>query len=119
MGYTNTENKLYALGCILPFIYIPGIVFLASLYSQFWNEYPSMFLFGAGILITHVTGSFNLASSAKYKFNPFFIDVLVFCTLLYADYNQRMSREKLVIAYLSIIVVRSFLYIWFMAGMIR
>lgn len=85
MGFINAENKFYALCCILPFVYIPGMVYCASLYSQFWSEYPSMFLFGVGILITNVTGTFNLASSAKYKFSPFFIDVLVFGFILYLD----------------------------------
>jgi hypothetical protein len=77
-----------------------------------------MFLFGAGILITNVTGSFNLASSAKYKFNPFFVDVLVFLGLLYLDYSHQMTRFNLITAYMTLIAVRFILYLWFMACMI-
>jgi hypothetical protein len=36
-GYKSAEDKFYALYCILPFIYVPAIVYLASLYSQFWS----------------------------------------------------------------------------------
>jgi hypothetical protein len=78
-----------------------------------------MFLFLVGILITHVTGSFNLASCAKYKFNPFFIDVLIFLTILYADYNKKVSQENLLMAYLAMIAVRGMLYICFMASMVK
>ena len=78
-----------------------------------------MFLLGVGILITNVTGSFNLASSAKYRFNPFFIDVLGFVIILHADYNRKASEEKLIRAYLSLIGIRLVLYIVFMANMIK
>lgn len=33
MGMKGAEDKLYALKCFLPFIYIPTMVYLASLYS--------------------------------------------------------------------------------------
>ena len=119
VGFTGAKDKFYALCCILPFIYIPGMFYLASIYSQFWSEYPSMFLLGVGILITNVTGTFNLASSAKYKFNPFFIDVLAFLTILYMDYNRKASEQTLITAYIAIIVIRLCLYIAFMANMIK
>jgi hypothetical protein len=119
VGFKGANNKGYALACILPFIYVPTMVYLASIYSQFWSEYPSMFLFGVGILITNVTGTFNLASSAKYKFNPFFIDVLAFGTILYLDYNRKASEQTLITAYLAIIAIRFCLYIAFMANMIK
>lgn len=94
------------------------MVYLASIHSQFWDEYPCMFLFLVGILITHVTGSFNLASSAKYKFNPFFMDVLVFLTILYADANKKISSNSLMMSYLAMIAVRAVLYLRFMANMV-
>ena len=74
--------------CILPFFTVPGILFLASKYSQFWEEYPSLFLFGVGMMITHITGSFNLASSAGMEFNPLSLDPILFSAVLYLDYNR-------------------------------
>ena len=37
VGFTGAKDKFYALCCILPFFYIPGMFYLASIYSQFWN----------------------------------------------------------------------------------
>lgn len=78
-----------------------------------------MFLFGVGILITNITGTFNLASSAKYKFSPFFIDVLLFLTILYLDFKRSVSERSLIAAYLAMIVIRFGLYLAFMANMIK
>lgn len=119
VGFINSANKCYAFCCMLPFIYIQGMIYLASIYSQFWSEYPSMFLFGVGILITNVTGSFNLASSAKYKFNPFFVDVLIFFVILYLDYSKKVKQQQLIAAYFTLIIARFIMYIGFMANMIK
>lgn len=37
LGISASKNKLYALICTLPFFQIPGMLYLASRYSQFWS----------------------------------------------------------------------------------
>ena len=80
---------------MLPFLTVPGMVYMASEYSQFWEEYPSIFLLGVGMMITHITGGFNLASSAGMRFDPFFLDPVLFLGVLYCDYNQALPRSQL------------------------
>ena len=70
-------------------------------------------------MITHITGSFNLASSAGLKFDPFFMDPILFCGVLYCDYNQLASSQQLAMAYCSLIVMRAILYLVFMGNMVN
>ena len=78
-----------------------------------------MFLLGVGMMITNITGSFNLCSSAGSKFSPYFLDPIAFLAILYCDYNMLASREILGMAYCSLIVGRSILYIQFMEGVVN
>lgn len=87
IGFSNSKDKAYALLCALPFFKLFTLMFLASAYSQFWNNYVALFLYGFGSWLTHVTGYLNLMSSAKSKYNPVFVDPFVFLALLYIDYN--------------------------------
>mmetsp|Transcript_39312 Transcript_39312/g.60057 ORF Transcript_39312/g.60057 Transcript_39312/m.60057 type:complete len:94 (+) Transcript_39312:217-498(+) len=73
---------------MLPYIYINVMLWLASKYSQFWEDYVLFFLVLIGILITNVTGNFNLKSSAKMRLNPVYLDPFVFGIVLYLDYNR-------------------------------
>jgi len=87
-GYAAKKDKRYAIICMWPFFQFFVILFLASFFSTLWYEYCALFLIGFGISMTHVTGYFNLMSSANTKFNPVFVDPFVFVIILYADYNQ-------------------------------
>lgn len=71
------------------------------------------------MMITHITGSFNLASSAGMRFDPFFVDPVLFLGVLYCDYNQILRRSQLQMLYCSIIVMRAVLYLIFMGNMVN
>ena len=100
LGFTAAQDKMYALCCMLPFFYICGILYLASKYSQFWKDYVALFMFGAGMLITNMTGNLNLKSSAKVRYNPFYPDPFIFLVILYFDYNRLADTNILVSAYI-------------------
>lgn len=87
-GFNGCENKLHAVSCMLPFFYVWAIMLLASNYSQFWHQYPSVFVFGVGIMLTNMTGNLNLKSCVLVKYNPIYIDPFIFCGILYMDYNR-------------------------------
>lgn len=80
------------------------MVFLASQYSQFWNEYCIWFIFGCGILITNMTGNFNLKACSKLKYQPLYFDPFVFCVILYLDYNRVFSSTVIASLYVYMVV---------------
>ena len=89
---------------MLPFAYVWIILLLASNYSQFWHQYPSVFVFGVGIMLTNMTGNLNLKSCVLVKYNSIYPDPFIFCAILYADYNQLVEPSVLVGAYVLLIV---------------
>jgi len=66
------------------------------------------------MLITHMTGSLNLASTAGYKYNPHFWDPYVFLIVLAIDYYEMFENNVVAGLYISMIVIRIILYIAFM-----
>ena len=71
------------------------------------------------MMITHITGSFNLASSASSEFSPYFIDPVVFGAILYVDNQRIMEKETVAMMYIGMIVVRAILYLNFMRNLIN
>lgn len=104
---------------MFPFFYVIGILILASWYSQFWAEYPTFFLIGIGMLITHMTGNLNLNSCCLKKYNPFYADPFIFCGILYFDHNRLLHPAALAGLYLALVAQRSLQYFLFMRGTIN
>ena len=73
-----------------------------------------LFLFGVGMLITNMTGSLNLSSTAGFKFNPHYWDPYVFLVVLAIDYNQVFDEYIVAGMYISMVAVRIILYLTFM-----
>lgn len=42
-GYKNSKDKLYAVLCAIPFFQLIALMYLASVYSQFWHGYTAIF----------------------------------------------------------------------------
>lgn len=103
---------------MIPVFQLLAVIYLTSQYSQLWKEYCTVFMYAFGNSLTHVTGYFNLMSSSKTKFNPIFMDFFIFLGLLYADHNRLIPREQLIMAYISMVVVRTILYLLFLKSMI-
>ena len=103
-GYLDASDKVHALVCMIPYFQINFMLFLASQYSQFWKEYPVWFVFGAGMLITNMTGNLNLRSCAKMRYNPFYIDTIIFAVILYLDYNRVFERNIIAGLYVYMVV---------------
>ena len=93
------------------------MLYLASVFSQFWEEYVILFLFGVGMLITSMTGSLNLASTAGFKYNPHYWDPYVFLVVLAIDYNQAVDKSIIAWMYISLVAIRIVLYLIFMRSM--
>jgi len=104
---------------MFPFFYVIAILVLASWYSQFWEQYPSFFLIGIGMLITHMTGNLNLNSCCLQKYNPFYVDPFVFCAILYCDSNRLLDPGLLAGLYIALVAQRSLQYFLFMRGTIN
>jgi len=119
IGFRAAKDKTYAVQCMLPFFYICGILWLSCIYSQFWEQYTLWFIFGVGMLITSITGHFNLVSCSKSKFNPFFLDPLVFIVILYCDYNRVFAAKYVAAMYMMLVIERSVAYVSFMRSMIH
>ena len=117
-GLSNAEDKMYAVMCILPFIYCNAMIIGAWMFSQFWEQYAILFIMGVGMLITNVTGNFNLKSSAKMRLFPVYLDPLVFAGVLFCDYNRLIDKEYLMAAYVNLLINRTCQYMLFMKGMI-
>lgn len=90
------------------------MIWCAYAYSRFWKDYAALFVFGTGMLLSYMTGLFNLMSCAKGKFNPIFYDPFVFWIILYFDYNGLLSSEVLAILYIVLVLVRIIFYILLM-----
>ena len=80
------------------------MLLLASWYSQFWDEYPSFFIFGVGIMLTNMTGNLNLKSCVLVKYNPIYGDPFVFFLILYLDYNRILEPKMIAGAYFALVV---------------
>lgn len=117
-GFMASKDKAYAAMAALPFFQLYLCLVLASQFSQFWTEYCALFLFGFGNWLTNTTGYYNLMSSSKSKVKPIFVDPIVFCVILYADYTRMLPPQYVALAYVLMIVVRLSLYILFLRSMI-
>lgn len=113
-GISGSKDLGHALACFLPFFQIPFILYLASVFSNFWKDYVVLFLFGVGMLITHMTGSLNLASTAGFKYYPHFWDPYVFLIVLAIDYGELLEKNMVALMYVSMVLIRIILYIVFM-----
>jgi len=90
---------------------------LSYKYSQFWASYNALFLFGFGNLMTHITGTMNLMSSAKARFNPIFIDPFIFVGILFLDHNRMLDSKFIAAAYILLVANRTCQYIAFLKSM--
>ena len=93
---------------MLPYVYINAMLYFASKYSQLWEDYVIFFLLGVGLLLTNVTGNFNLKSSAKMRLNPVYLDPFVFFLILVIDANHLVDIEYVKGAYIFIMINRFF-----------
>lgn len=75
-------------------------------------------MFGTGMLITNMTGNFNLRSSSGSKFNPLYSDPFVFAGILYCDYHRLFEPKMIAAAYGLLVLKRVILYFLFMRGMV-
>lgn len=103
---------------MIPFFTIPTILYLSSVYSQFWEEYVVFFVFGAGMLMTNMTGNLNLKSCVLKKFNPIYMDPFIFCGLLYLDANKLVEADYLKMSYAFLVFQRAITYALFMRATI-
>jgi hypothetical protein len=94
------------------------MLYLASILSNFWNDYAILFLFGVGMLITNMTGNLNLASTAEIKFNPHFYDPYVFVIVLIIDHLELLPLNIVAMIYILMVVVRIILYLVFMDSVV-
>ena len=105
-GYAGAKDKLHAIACTIPFFTVIGILYFASVYSQFWHEYVVCFIWGAGMLMTNMTGNLNLKSCVLVKYNPIYIDPFIFAGLLYLDANRLVEPQFLAAGYVILVVQR-------------
>jgi len=103
---------------MFPYICINVMLYLASKYSQLWDEYVVVFLLLIGLLITNITGNLNLKSSARMRLNPVYLDPFVFCLVLYFDYNRLLPLNLIKLMYVGIMVNRLVSYVLFVKGMV-
>jgi hypothetical protein len=89
---------------LIPIIQVIAMIVTASMYSNYWKDYVILFNFGIGMFLTCVTAHLNLASSAGYKFNPFYLDPIVFWIILYLDANQLVESQYIECAYIYLMV---------------
>lgn len=94
------------------------MLYLASILSNFWQDYSIFFLFGVGMLITHMTGNFNLASTADFKYSPHFYDPYVFTVVLIIDHLELLPLNIVAMIYVSMVVMRIILYLVFMDSVV-
>lgn len=94
------------------------MIILSAWYSQFWQDYCILFIYGAGNLLTMMTGNMNLRTCAGMDYNPFYLDPPVFLAILYCDHNRLMPPNYLALAYLVLVVNRTFRYFMFLRSII-
>lgn len=110
---------MHALFCMLPFFQVCAILWMSSVYSQFWEEYTMYFLFGVGMLITSMTGNLNLKSCAQVKYNPVYLDPFLFVAILYCDYNRLFESHIIAYMYIALVVERAITYFLFVRNMVN
>ena len=76
---------------------------VSSMYSQFWKEYTVWFIFGAGMLLTNMTGNLNLRACTSTKYNPIYLDPIMFVFILYADYNKLFESNVIAAMYVYMV----------------
>merc|ERR1712183_930808 len=74
IGFTGSQDKMHALMCAIPWLQVIAMFITAQQFSNFWKDYVLLFNFGIGMFLTCATAHLNLASSAGYKYNPFYFD---------------------------------------------
>jgi hypothetical protein len=108
---------MYALMLMMPYFMIIAMFYVTSVFSQLYEEYTVFFILGIAMLMTNMTGNFNLKSTVGAKYYPFYIDPIIFLGILYADYNNLLAIETIKIAYVSLAAFRFICYMLFLRGM--
>ena len=117
IGFDAAEDKTHAFMCMIPGFQIIGMIVLAS-YSQFWDQYCILFIYGAGNLLTMMTGNMNLRTCAGMRYNPWYLDPPVFLAILYCDTHRLFPKEYIALAYLLLVINRTARYFLFLRSII-
>ena len=104
-GLKESSNKMYALGCMIPYAQFFMMLYTSS-FSRFWSKYPYYFLVMNGLYLTYVTGIFNLNSTASMTFNYMFVEPIIYSVIIYLDCVLPESTENnlLVLSFYAIFV---------------
>lgn len=103
---------------MVPFFQLNLMFVLVAKYSRLWEDYTLWFLFYIGVLITSMTGNLNVKGCASMKYNPIYIDPILFVIILYIDYNQILDIEIVKYLYIWLCVQRLILYFLFLRSVI-
>ena len=116
----DAKDKWYAFKAFAtPYFFINVMLYSGSKYSQLWEENVIMFLLLVGFLMTSITGTLNLKSSAKMRLNIIYPDPFAYLAILYCDYNRIFSLPVLKMMYFGIMLNRTLQYFLFMRGMVN
>ena len=118
-GYDAAKDKKLALMCLIPYFQLNLMAVCAFQFSHLWKDHAAWFLVYLGILITNITGNFNLKSCASKVYNPIYIDPFLFAGVLYLDANQILDLNIIKGMYVYLCVQRLALYLLFLRSVIN
>lgn len=120
-GMMEATDKMYALGCLLPYAQFFSMLYFSS-YSRFFAENSFWFLCMNGLYLTYVTGIFNLNSTGSMKFDWLFFEPVFYIVILYSDAtlpNTTENNDMILGAYYFYTLQIFIKYICFMSSVIN
>ena len=120
-GMVEAKDKLYALGCILPYAQFFVMLYFSS-YSRFFALNSYYFLCMNGLYLTYVTGIFNLNSTGGMRFNYLYYEPFLYGLILYFDKTlpKNSENDQIIFAAYCFYTLQIFIkYIIFMTSVIN
>lgn len=117
-GYKGAKDKVKAIKCLVPYIQVYFLIYLAS-FSRFYGQAPMLFFAGLGLFQTYVAGLLNISSTAQIDFPFFYWEPVAYAAILYCDYTSLIaSTPALVVLYTGLALVVFVKYSYFLQSMI-
>ena len=116
-AFIESKEKLYAIGCILPYAEFFVMMYCSS-YSRFFTNNVFFYICMNGLYLLYVNGIFNLNSTAGMKFNWFYIEPFIYLGIIYLDYNRLIQDRHAIMFYLAYATWIAVNYLIFMHSLV-
>jgi len=116
-AYMESKEKLYAIGCLIPYAEFLVMMYFSS-FSRFFSQNVFFYICMNGLFLLYVNGIYNLNSTAGLKFNWFYIEPFIYLSIIYLDFTRLIQDRHAIMFYIAYTMWISVNYLVFMHSLV-